>query len=61
MEDKVVRVQAKLIDLSLHAELDQALFARPKGSKESSRCLTKTQPPKLLYQVEPTAVGTEGV
>lgn len=47
-EDKKVRVEAKLTELSMRPELDQTLFAPLSGGTESAHCLSNRQPPTVI-------------
>ena len=58
-EDKKLRLQAQIVELTLRPELDEKLFAPLPDGKESARCLAAPRPPMLIESEEPFFPGVE--
>jgi TonB family protein len=58
-EDKKVRLQAKVGELTMRPDLDQTLFAPLSGGKESAHCLSHPQPPTVI-QPAPAVAPRKG-
>jgi TonB family protein len=52
-EDKHVRLEAKVVELTVEPATDPAFFTPPDGAKESVNCLTPIKHPTAVYQPDP--------
>jgi TonB family protein len=75
-EDKRLKLQARVVDLTIYTDQDPTLFVPPEGAKESLNCLGSPKPPSVIHNVGPTpqpafhgrntvmislVVGTDGI
>jgi len=60
-EDKKLRQQAEVVELTLHPPVDDSLFAALPDGKESVHCPTRVQPPTMIHSVEPPVAGKNGI
>jgi TonB family protein len=59
LEDKKVRLEAQVVELTLRPEVDDSFFAPSSDGKERAHCPTRTQPPRLVQNEEPYSPGGE--
>ena len=58
-EDKKIRLQAQVVELTLRPYLDQSLFAPLPDGKEGAYCPTTLQHPRVVQNDEPFSPGGE--
>lgn len=61
IQDKKVKIEVTLVELTLRPEFARDVFTPPPDAKESSRCASRRTPPRAVHSEEPHISKSDGV